>query len=206
MSFARFVFVFAFLMLVAGIGISRWLLAPAFDGPPEPDVLVAAVATATITATPGPTPPPSATATPPATATPKPKPTLFPTSTPAPTPSPTSGIITLVRYWVGATRARPGQAVEIGFVIDNETGHTARILLGASLKSSRSLTWAAGVVSDPAHDVVATVPPGTSTHVRFFTLPTGLRAGAYDVAWGLRNALTGRREALVSAVGALRVS
>ena len=54
-------------------------------------------------------------------------------------------------------------------------------------------------ISDPSHDVVAVVPPGISQHVRYFTLSPGLRAGAYDIAWGLRNPSTGSRVALVAA-------
>jgi hypothetical protein len=113
--------------------------------------------------------------------------------------------VALARYWVGSQLARGGQTVSIGYVIDNETGHTARVWLGASIKGSRVLGWAAGL-SDPSHDVVAIVPPGVSTHVRFFTLPPNLYPGVYDVAWGLRSARTGLRDALVTAYAALRVS
>jgi hypothetical protein len=127
------------------------------------------------------------------------------TATPLPTPSPTSGIVTLVRYWVGTPDARHGQTISVGYVIDNETGHTAQLMLGASIKAESVLSWAASL-SDPAHDVVALVPPGVSTHVRYFTLPAGLKPGSYAVAWGLRDAATGERTALVAAPGALLVT
>ncbi len=133
---------------------------------------------------------------------------IKPTATPlpSPTPAPTSGTVTLTSYWVGSSTAQPGQTVSIGYVIDNGTGSTARITLGASIKSSHVISWLSGQINDPYHDVVAIVPPGVSTHIRYFTLPRRLHAGAYDVAWGLRNALSGGREALVAAPDALRVS
>jgi hypothetical protein len=133
------------------------------------------------------------------------KPTATAKPLPSATPTPTSGTVTLTSYWVGSTTAQPGQTVSIGYVIDNGTGHTARITLGASIKSSHVINWLSGQINDPYHDVVATVPPGVSTHVRYFTLPNRLHAGTYDVAWGLRNALSGGREALVAAPDALRV-
>jgi hypothetical protein len=129
-----------------------------------------------------------------------------PTATILPTPTATTGTVALARYWVGSQVARGGQTVSIGYVIDNETGHTARVLLGASIKGSRVLGWSEGSLSDPYHDVVAVVPPGISTHVRYFTLPPSLQPGVYDVAWGLRSTRTGLRDALVSAYAALRVT
>lgn len=133
------------------------------------------------------------------------KPTPTPAPTALPTPSPTPGIVTLVRYWVGTPDARHGQTISVGYVIDNATGHTAEMMLGASIKGDNVLSWAASL-SDPAHDVVADVPPGVSTHVRYFTLPAGLKPGEYAVAWGLRDAVTGERTALVAAPSALQVT
>lgn len=114
--------------------------------------------------------------------------------------------MTLTRYWVGSNAVQPGQTVAIGYVIDNGTGQTARVTLGASIKSSRALSWLSGQINDPYHDVVAVVPPGVSTHIRYFTVPGHLRHGSYDVAWGLRNAVNGERDALVAASGALNVN
>lgn len=127
------------------------------------------------------------------------------TSLPQPTSTPMTGTVALARYWVGSVQARRGQTVEVGYVINNGTGHWARVVLGASIKGTTTLSWVSGSVSDPSHDVVAIVPPGISTHIRYFTLPTGIRPGAYDTAWGLRDARTGRREALVTAPGVLKV-
>ena len=111
----------------------------------------------------------------------------------------------LTSYWVNQSVARDGRTIALGYVIDNGTGQTMRIMLGASLKSSRTLSWAAQSVNDPYHDVVAVVPPGVSTHIRYFTLPSGVRPGHYDVAWGLRNAASGIREGLVAAPSALQI-
>jgi hypothetical protein len=114
-------------------------------------------------------------------------------------------VVTLANYWVGSTTTHPGTTIAVGYVIDNETGKTAHVELGASVKASSQLSWAADSISDPSHDVVAVVPPGISRHVRYFTLSPGLRAGSYDIAWGLRNPSTGTRVALVAAPSALRV-
>jgi len=130
-----------------------------------------------------------------------------PTVTPRPTPTATAltGVVTLTNYWVGSRVARDGETIEIGYVIDNGTGRTQRITLGASLKSHRVYSWLSGQINDPVHDVVAIVPPGISDHARYFTLPLSLRPGIYDVAWGLRSAVSGKPLALVAAPAALHV-
>jgi hypothetical protein len=201
MSFVRGVFLFALLMLLVGILGSRFLMAPLFaQVPTEPTIPPATN-----------TPRPTATASPTTTATPTPLATPTALSTPTalvtatPTATPTSGTVSLDRYWVGSPSARRGNIISIGYVIDNGTGRTQRIMLGASIKSARSLSWFSSI-SDPSHDVVAIVPPGVSTHIRYFTLPYGLRPGSYDVAWGLRDAATGNRDALVTAALSLRVT
>ena len=78
-------------------------------------------------------------------------------------------------------------------------------MLGSSIKPSHVLSWLTSI-SDPAHDVVATVPPGTTTHTRYFTLARGLHSGTYDVAWGLRDTTTGQSVAVVSAFSSLHVT
>jgi hypothetical protein len=262
MTFARAVFLFAFLMLIVGAVGARLIIGPLLFGDVNgPSYSVSArVSTATIppaSATPRPVPtrrvavaptaPPTAaptarstatntmvphTSTPVATLSPavhrpahksvtlrprvhagkvrkavtRPSATPRPTSTPYATPSPTpSGIVTLTNYWVGSASSHPGSTIAVGYVINNQTGATARIELGASVKASSQLSWAQDSISDPDHDVVAVVPPGISQHVRYFTLSPGLRAGSYDIAWGLRNPSTGDRVALVAAAKALRV-
>jgi hypothetical protein len=160
-------------------------------------------ASSTVTPLPAPTPRkgPTATATISATST------VTATKTPVATPTSTqtSGTVTLANYWVATPHARRGQTIAVGFIINNGSGHTLHLMLGASIKSDRVQSWAYSL-SDPAHDVVAVVPPGMSTHIRYFTLPSALKAGAYDVAWGLRHAGSGRRAALVAADAVLRVS
>lgn len=125
---------------------------------------------------------------------------------PLPVPTATPGIVTLVNYWIGSKQARPGQTVSVDYVIDNATGTTVRLFLGASIKSVRTPTWTEGVINDPPHDVVATVPPGVTIHLRYFTLPPTLRPGLYDVAWGLRDPVSGERLALVAAKAILAVT
>lgn len=204
MTFARAVFACAFLMLLVGVAASR-VVAQHLFGSSGPSLGSIAVES-----TPTPTPRAPATATsrivrPSATTRPTPVPRHSPTATPPPTATATTGTVTLARYWVGAVASRPGETVSIGYTIDNGTGRTARLMLGASVKSARSLSWLQGAVNDPSHDVVAVVPPGISTHVRYFTMPANLRPGSYDVAWGLRDALSGQRDALVTSAAAMRV-
>jgi hypothetical protein len=113
--------------------------------------------------------------------------------------------VTLARYWVGSLRAHRGETIEVGYVVDNETGRTVHVMLGASIKADRVLSWSSSI-SDPGHDVIAAVPPGVSTHYRYFTLSSALRPGPYAVAWGLRDVRSGQRDALVATNAALRVT
>lgn len=254
MSFIRWVFLLALVMLIAGIFIGQRLLGPMFTarslgGPGNIAAIVTTTTRSTRTPAPKPTvmdralpptskpalipttvaPSPTAITAPSATIAPAPTPglaphhpighrrsrlrsqyprptsTALPTAAPLPTSTALSGVVALERYWIGTPSARAGTVISVGYVIDNGTGHTARIMLGASLKSSQTVGWIASI-ADPSHDVVAAVLPGVSTHIRYFTLPSHLRAGAYDIAWGLRNALNGRRDALVFASAALYVA
>jgi hypothetical protein len=240
MTFIRGVFLFALVMLGAGIVGSKYIVSYLFGSTSGPTIKAIALmdstptphptrtgskhrragsavrhtATATSAAKPRPTAtvhvlatskpaatrvPATATTTPRHTPTATPTPALTPTPTATPLATPTSGVITLGRYWVSTTSASPGQTVAIGYVIENGTGQTQRIMLGASIKPDRTLNWAQGEIDDPAHDVVAVVPPGETLHTRYFSIPSSLKAGGYDVAWGLRNASTGARVALVAA-------
>lgn len=214
MSFSRAIFAFALVMLVVGFFTSRMVADYLFGNAPAQAIsVVAETSTRTPTPTPAPTASPTArtrtlpTASPTIRVPPTRTPTVRPTATivPSPTPTPTTGVVTLARYWVGSQAVRRGRAVAIGYVISNGTGHTVRIFLGASVKLSRFASWSASL-SDTADDVVAVVPPGVSTHVRYFAFPARARSGSYDVAWGLRNAASGVREALVTAAGAIVVT
>jgi hypothetical protein len=153
------------------------------------------------------TAPRAATARPTATAAPSPTPTPTPGVSPTPTatPAPTTGTVQLASYAVSRSGAAPGTTISVTYTIVNGTGRTERLELGASIKSSRSATWTSGVISDPGHDVVAIVPPGTSTHLRYFTVPSGARSGRYDVGWGLIDASTGHPVAFSASSGALSV-
>lgn len=269
MSFIRWVFLLALVMLIAGIVVGQQVIGPMFAGRAvlgPSDVAAAITATAKPTTaarttkvvrhhlptrtppTPLPTAIPSAT---PAAPTPTSVPTIItaptvppvatvvavphhvrphrvvvrtrrktltsrrhvtrvaatavPSATPAPTATPSSNVVALVRYWIGSPTATAGSVISVGYVIDNGTGHTVHVMLGASVKSSRTVGWMSSI-ADPYHDVVATVPPGVSTHIRYFSLPPRLRAGSYDVAWGLKNPLNGQRDALVFAAQALQVA
>ena len=88
---------------------------------------------------------------------------------------------------VGERSVRPGQLLEVVYFIENTTGATQRVLLGASiLPTGLRHAWSTRGINDPRHDLVATVPPGVSLHVRFFEIPRSLSPGSYDVGWGLK--------------------
>ena len=114
-------------------------------------------------------------------------------------------MVALSNYWVNSQRAQVGQTIAVGYVIRNDTGKTERIMLGASLKARSAPSWTEAI-NDPNHDVVAIFPPGATVHVRYFSLPSGLRPGVYDVAWGLRDAETGQRLGLAFAPSVVRVT
>ncbi|GAC1470205.1 MAG: hypothetical protein PVSMB7_20680 [Chloroflexota bacterium] len=113
--------------------------------------------------------------------------------------------ISLERYWLFPPEARPGRRVTLWYVISNRTGRTVRLILGASIKSSRVPSWMVGSIADRWNEVVATVPPGTTTHMRVFMVPRQIQPGWYDVAWGLRSAVTHIRVALGAKTVALRI-
>lgn len=157
-------------------------------------------------------PPPSSPVPPPVTPTVPPTKapptrTVPPTQTPLPTVPPTLAPISvsIQSYSLDASWVNPGQTVGVRYVIVNNSGRTVDVLLGASLKSSRIAGWGAAI-NDPSHDIVAAVPPGTSSHLRYFTVPSTLRPGTYDAAWGLKDSNTGAPEALVTSAAAVRVA
>lgn len=143
----------------------------------------------------------------PAHATPSPTPNTTagptPSATASSTPSATSDTITLTRYWLGQTSAHPGDTILVEYAVSNGTGRPAQLTLGMSMKASSAPGWGSGF-ADPSHDVTATVPPGNSTHERYFALPATLAPGGYDVAWGLKDS-TGAQVTVVSATDALHV-
>src|ERR1700686_194059 len=124
MTFARGVFIFAFVRLIVGAVGARLIIGPLLFGDvSSPSYSVSARAA---TATPAPTSrPPATVGRPPPTATPVPP----------------------ANYWVGPTSTRPGTTIEVGYVIDNQTGKTEDVELGASVKASSRLNWATDSVS-----------------------------------------------------------
>lgn len=117
--------------------------------------------------------------------------------------SPTSGAATLSKYWLDQTEAHAGDTITVRYDIQNGTGRLMYIGLGVSMKPSSSPSWISAV-TDPAHNVTAAVPPGTSSHTRYFTLPSGMASGSYDVAWGITDS-SGRQIDVDSSPGALRI-
>ena len=220
MGFVRAAFLLAFGTLFAGFFVGRSIIGPLFDSTPAGHVVAAvsgnkptpkshhivaarptttptSVRTFTVPQVPKPTATPTVTA--PATATATASATATPTATVG-----SNSIVTLDRYWVGTQTAHPGASIQIGYVIQNDTGSTKHVALAASMKPSLS-SWNSAGFADPVHEVLVAVPPGVSTHLRTFVLPRNLAPGSYDVAWGLRDAATGKRDALTSAAEALHI-
>lgn len=129
----------------------------------------------------------------------------LPTSATVPAPQPVDETAAkLTNYWVAAEKVRRGQIVSFSYVIENPTGAVLHLVLGASIKPRDSRSWTSSI-SDPYHDVVATILPGKTTHLRYFRVPLNLRPGRYDVAWGLKEPSMGRRVSLVFGAGVLVV-
>lgn len=219
MGFVRAAFLLAFGTLFAGFFVGRSIVGPLFSSTPAGPV-VAAVSGNTPTPKPhhhvgvSPTAAPTSVRTFTVPRAPKPtaasKVTVSATAaatvsaTATPTATVASDIVTLDRYWVGTQTAHPGASIQIGYVIQNDTGSTKHVALAASMKPSLS-SWNSAGFTDPVHEVLVAAPPGVSTHLRTFVLPRNLSPGSYDVAWGLRDAATGKRDALTSASEALRI-
>ncbi|HZU14847.1 MAG TPA: hypothetical protein VFB58_18575 [Chloroflexota bacterium] len=197
MTLIRAGFLAALVLAILGFAVSRYLVSTVMSQAP---IAAYVPPRATPTSSASPTPHPS----------PRPAPTKSAihlprvTPTPArPTPTPTSGTVTLARYWINATSARRSQAISMGYVVNNGTGRAVRLLLGASIKATRTASWL-NSISDPVHDMSVLVRPGVSTYSRPFQLSASLRPGLYDVAWGLRSS-SGARLALVTAPASLTV-
>lgn len=205
MSFARAIFVFALLTPILGATGSKFVVSALLGESPKTVIAPSAVQADTL---PKQVMVPVATA-PPVTPTLIPSPTSMPTvaigvtATATPTVSPTGGTASLTRYWVGKASARAGDIIPIGYEIANDTGQAMQLALGVSIKPSTAPSWN-GAIADPSHDVTASVAPGTTTHERFFTVPTGLAPGTYDVAWGLKDA-SGQQVAVVVTAAALHI-
>ncbi len=160
-----------------------------------------------VVASPGPSPTPIARPHPTATVHPQPETAVLAAGGPlppnlseqpvVPIPQAAPGSIRLTNYWINRRSITVGELLALTYVIDNTTGMTARVWLGASLMPASDHNWAADAINDQMHDVVAVAPPGLSTHLRYFTVRRGLHIGLYDVAWGLLS-LTHRPLALVT--------
>lgn len=199
MTLVRAGFLAVLLLAAAGFGIGRYVVSSLSGQAPQVSD-TAPTSSPRPTATVRPTAPPAPAAIRLPTVTPTPRPTATPIH---PAATPATGTVTLVRYWLAETAARRGQTVGIGYVINNGTGRTVRLMLGASIKSVRVRSWLRSI-SDPAHDILVAVRPGITTYQRLFHLVPSLRPGNYDVAWGLR-ATNGARVALVTAPSTLTV-
>jgi hypothetical protein len=193
MSLARALFVFALFTPVLSATGSKFMVSTILGQSPQTVVAPGAPVAAALPAR------AMVSIATPTHATPSPTPGV----TASPTSSATSATVTLTRYWLGQTSAHPGDTLSVGYAISNGTGQQAQLTLGISMKPSSAPSWTSGF-ADPSHDVTAIVAVGNSTHKRYFTLPTSLAPGSYDVAWGLRDA-SGAQVAVVSTTEALQV-
>ncbi len=119
---------------------------------------------------------PSATNTPTVTNTP----TITPTFTPAPpTATPTQPV--LVSVDVAPTTVAPGSSLVLSYTVFSPTSQ--QVSLGAGIRPAGSCCWS----YDGAHDTTLTIPAGTSTITRQFTVASSA-SGLQDVIWGLWSA------------------
>lgn len=203
MSLARAIFVFALFTPVLGATGSKFVVSAILGQSPQTAVApaasqVAAVSTPAMVSISTPLP-----ATPRPSSTPTPLTSLTPVPTITPAVSSTAATVTLTKYWLDQTQAHAGDTITVRYDIENGTGQLMYIGLGVSMKPASARSWISAFI-DPAHDVTAAVPPGSSSHTRYFGLPAGLAPGSYDVAWGLKDT-GGRQIAVESAPGVLRI-
>ncbi len=202
MSFARAIFVFALFTPILGATGSKFVVSAILGQSPQtvvaPAAQVAVVSTPAMVAISTPLP-----ATPRPSSTPTPLTALTPLPTVTAAASPTTATTTLTKYWLDQTEAHAGDTITVRYDIENGTGQPMYIGLGISMKSSSAASWSSAFI-DAAHDVTAAVPPGSSTHTRYFTLPDHLAPGDYDVAWGLKDS-SGTQIDVASSSGALRI-
>lgn len=78
--------------------------------------------------------------------------------------------------------AAQGTTITLNATIQSTVGR--RLLLGASLFPPNATT---GGISDAAHDGLVTLTPGAASVSRFFTLPSSLAPGQYDLWLALYN-------------------
>ncbi len=113
----------------------------------------------------------------PPTPTPTSTPTATPTFTPVPpTPTPTAPV--LLGVDVAPTVTSPGSSLVLTYTVFSPGSQS--ISLGAGIRPSGSCCW----TYDPANDRTLTIPAGTSTVTRLFTVP-GNASGPQDIIWGL---------------------
>jgi hypothetical protein len=107
-------------------------------------------------------------------------------STPTPnsqTSSPPSGSITLLSASAEQTAPTAGSSVTLDYRVENDTGSSAQVFLGATIYSDPDGTS----IDDPADDAVVTAQPGVNVYQRQFVFPS-TASGSYDLLVSLDDA------------------
>lgn len=93
-----------------------------------------------------------------------------------------AGDVKLSYIWVDPAAVQPGQSTTLRYTIGDTTAQPVRIGLGAMLAGSTGST-----LTDPAHNQVVTLQPGTAYYRRTFVVPASAPAGSYDLIVNIDN-------------------
>jgi hypothetical protein len=115
-----------------------------------------------------------------ATATVAPTPTARPSATPVPSPT-VERLPSLASYDFTPKSALSGESITLRYEIASDADSPIQVVLGASIRPSGG----GGAIDDSPDDKTVTVQPGRGVYQRVFHLPDTVRAGRYDVLWGL---------------------
>jgi hypothetical protein len=94
--------------------------------------------------------------------------------------------VTLDNYYISSTSVHPGESFTAYYYVNNPCPFSIYVGLGLSIQSSGGTVY-----SDPAHDTVVTVSPGSSWFSRLFNVPSSAPTGLYSVAWGIWSSTPG---------------
>jgi hypothetical protein len=88
--------------------------------------------------------------------------------------------VTLDNYYISPTSVHPGESFTAYYYVNNPCPFSISVGLGLSIRSPGGTVY-----SDPAHDTVVTVSPGSYWFSRLFTVPSSAPTGLYSVFWGI---------------------
>ncbi len=100
--------------------------------------------------------------------------------------------VTIAGISLSKTSVQPGETVTITYTLNNAGSQLEMLWLGASHRKNGTSEWMQDSnYSQADHDKQVTVPVGTSTHVRNYTIPLGAVGGSYDLGTALWESRSG---------------